>query len=63
MTVDVVLRNESGLDFLKWCHQSHRQVTVLVTAGTERGARTGVDAVFLGAAVADQARCAQSPRI
>jgi two-component system chemotaxis response regulator CheB len=51
VTVDVVLKGESGLDFLKWCHQVHRNVvTVLVTAGTERGARTGVDAVFLGAA-------------
>jgi two-component system chemotaxis response regulator CheB len=51
VTVDVVLRGESGLDFLKWCHQTHKGVlTVLVTAGTERGARTGVDAVFLGAA-------------
>jgi two-component system, chemotaxis family, protein-glutamate methylesterase/glutaminase len=51
VTVDVVLKGESGLDFLKWCHQSHRSIiTVLVTAGTERGARTGVDAVFLGAA-------------
>lgn len=51
VTVDVVLKGESGLDFLKWCHQSHRAIiTVLVTAGTERGARTGVDAVFLGAA-------------
>jgi two-component system chemotaxis response regulator CheB len=51
VTVDVVLRGESGLDFLRWCHQAHRGVvTVLVTAGTERGARTGIDAVFLGAA-------------
>jgi two-component system chemotaxis response regulator CheB len=51
VTVDVVLKGESGLDFLKWCHQAYRTVvTVLVTAGTERGARTGVDAVFLGAA-------------
>lgn len=51
VTVDVVLKGESGLDFLKWCHQTHRGIiTVLVTAGTERGARTGVDAVFLGAA-------------
>lgn len=51
VTVDVVLKGESGLDFLKWCHQAHHSViTVLVTAGTERGARTGVDAVFLGAA-------------
>lgn len=51
VTVDVVLKGESGLDFLKWCHQAYRGVvTVLVTAGTERGARTGVDAVFLGAA-------------
>jgi len=51
VTVDVVLRGESGLDFLKWCHQAYpRVVTVLVTAGSEKGARTGVDAVFLGAA-------------
>lgn len=51
VTVDVVLRGESGLDFLKWCHKAYpRVVTVLVTAGTEKGARTGVDAVFLGAA-------------
>jgi two-component system chemotaxis response regulator CheB len=51
VTVDVVLKGESGLDFLKWCHQAHRTVlTVLVTAGSERGARTGVDAIFLGAA-------------
>jgi len=50
VTVDVVLRNESGLDFLKWCRATHPSVvTVLVTAGTEKGARTGVDAVFLGA--------------
>jgi two-component system, chemotaxis family, protein-glutamate methylesterase/glutaminase len=51
VTVDVVLRGESGLDFLKWCQKVHpRIVTVLVTAGTEKSARTGVDAVFLGAA-------------
>lgn len=51
VTVDVVLRNESGLDFLKWCRTACPSVmTVLVTAGTEKGARTGVDAVFLGAA-------------
>lgn len=51
VTVDVVLRGESGLDFLKWCRATHPSViTVLVTAGTEKGARTGVDAVFLGAA-------------
>ncbi|MFZ5445335.1 MAG: chemotaxis protein CheB [Myxococcota bacterium] len=51
VTVDVVLRNESGLDFLRWCRQTYPKVmTVLVTAGTEKGARTGVDAVFLGAA-------------
>lgn len=50
VTVDVVLRNESGLDFLKWCRQTHPHVmTVLVTAGSEKGARTGVDAVLLGA--------------
>lgn len=51
ITVDVVLKGESGLDFLTWCHQTHKGVlTVLVTAGSERGARTGVDAIFLGAA-------------
>jgi two-component system chemotaxis response regulator CheB len=51
VTVDVVLRNESGLDFLKWCHAKNRTIlTVLVTAGTAKGARTGVDAIFLGAA-------------
>lgn len=50
VTVDVVLRGESGLDFLKWCRQAHPHVvTALVTAGTEKGARTGVDAVLLGA--------------
>lgn len=51
VTVDVVLKNESGLDFLKWCRAAHpRVLPVLVTAGTEKSARTGVDAVFLGAA-------------
>lgn len=51
VTIDVVLKNESGLDFLKWCHANHRSVlTTLVTAGTAKGARTGVDAAFLGAA-------------
>ncbi len=50
-TVDVVLKGESGLDFLKWCKGAHPgMVNVLVTAGSERGARTGADAVFLGAA-------------
>ncbi|MFO0597244.1 MAG: chemotaxis protein CheB [Myxococcaceae bacterium] len=51
VTIDVVLKGESGIDFLKWCRAHHpKVVTVLVTAGTERGARTGVDGVLLGAA-------------
>lgn len=51
VTVDVVLRGESGLDFLKWCRATHPStLNVLVTAGSERGARTGIDGVLLGAA-------------
>lgn len=51
VTVDVVLRGESGLDFLKWCRATHPStINVLVTAGSERGARTGIDGVLLGAA-------------
>lgn len=50
VTVDVVLRGESGLTFLRWVREAYpKLLTVLVTAGTERGARTGVDAMFLGA--------------
>lgn len=50
VTIDVVLRGESGLDFLKWCRATHPStITILVTAGSERGARTGIDGVLLGA--------------
>lgn len=51
VTVDVVLKGESGLDFLKWCRsQFPKVINVLVTAGSERGARTGIDGILLGAA-------------
>jgi two-component system, chemotaxis family, protein-glutamate methylesterase/glutaminase len=50
VTVDVQLRNESGLDLLPWLSEHFpRIVTVLVTAGLAREARLAVDALLLGA--------------
>lgn len=51
ITIDVVLRGESGLDFLEWCRVHHPGVIpVLVTSGSASAARHHVDAVLLGAA-------------
>lgn len=51
VTIDVNLRGESGLDLLRWIRQHMPGVvSILVTAGETRGARTDVDALLLGAA-------------
>lgn len=51
LTLDVVLRGESGLDLLRWINAEHRDLRViLVTGGGDSAARTEVDAIFLGAA-------------
>lgn len=50
VTLDVVLRDESGLDLLKWLRTAHPSVkTVLLTSGSSREARTTADALMLGA--------------
>lgn len=49
--LDVVLRDESGLELLAWLREHHPHIrAILVTAGQSDGARTVVDALFLGAA-------------
>lgn len=51
VTVDVVLKGESGLDFIKWANVHARQVlTVLVTARSDPSARSNTDALMRGAA-------------
>lgn len=50
VTIDVVLREESGLTLLPWLREHHPRVTsVLLTAGTVREASQAVDALLLGA--------------
>lgn len=50
VTIDVVLKQGSGLDLLKWA-KVHRPnlITVLVTAGSNAHAKSEVDALLLGA--------------
>jgi len=50
VTIDVVLRDESGLDLLKWLRTEKKDVVAaLLTSGGDRLARTEVDAALLGA--------------
>ncbi len=50
VTIDVVMRGESGLELLKWLQQHHPDVaTILVTSGSESAACRAVDALLLGA--------------
>jgi two-component system chemotaxis response regulator CheB len=50
LTLDVVLKAESGLDLLSWLAAEHSEISVIVvTAGRDTAARTEVDAIFLGA--------------
>lgn len=50
VTIDVVLKQGSGLDLLKWA-KSHQPnlITILVTAGSNAHATSEVDALLLGA--------------
>lgn len=51
VTIDVVLRGESGLDLLKWLRANHpRVIAILVTSGSESQACSAVDGLLLGAA-------------
>ncbi len=50
VTIDVVLRDESGLDLLPWIHAHHPSIfSILLTAGTHREASLAVDSLLLGA--------------
>ena len=50
LTLDVVLREESGLDLLDWLRKQHPSVVVaLLTGGTEKRASQPIDAMLLGA--------------
>jgi two-component system chemotaxis response regulator CheB len=50
VTIDVQLKNESGVDLLPWlATRFPKIVTVLLTAGLAREARLAVDALLLGA--------------
>lgn len=50
VTIDVVLRGESGLELLSWVHQNRKKVaTVLLTSGSQSQANKAVDALLLGA--------------
>jgi len=50
VTIDVVLRGESGLDLLKWLRAHHPKViAVLITSGSESQACSAVDGLLLGA--------------
>lgn len=50
ITLDVVLKNESGLTLLEWVVAQHKNVLVaLLTSGEERRASQNVDAILLGA--------------
>lgn len=51
VTLDVVLKDESGLDFLPWVTKSHPNVVVaILTSGTQRHMSSTVDAILMGAA-------------
>ena len=50
VTLDVVMRDECGLELLRWIRESHlRLVTILLTAGRSSEACRAVDALLLGA--------------
>jgi len=50
VTIDVVLKDESGLELLPWIQAHHPHlITVLVTSGLAQQARLAVDAMLLGA--------------
>jgi two-component system, chemotaxis family, protein-glutamate methylesterase/glutaminase len=50
VTIDVVLRDGSGLDLLKWIRANHPGIAaILVTSGSERDACSAVDGLLLGA--------------
>lgn len=50
ITLDVVLREEYGLDLIPWLQKTcPRAIVILVTSGSRHEARTAVDALFLGA--------------
>lgn len=50
VTIDIVMRGESGLELLKWMQQHQPDVaTILVTSGAESSACRAVDALLLGA--------------
>jgi len=49
VTLDIVLRGESGLDLLQWLRRRHPTVLVVLVSGEASGA--GVEALLLGAAL------------
>jgi two-component system chemotaxis response regulator CheB len=50
VTIDIVMRGESGLELLQWMRQHHPDIaTILVTSGSEAAACRSVDALLLGA--------------
>jgi two-component system chemotaxis response regulator CheB len=50
VTLDVVMRDECGLELLEWIRANHpRLVTILLTAGQSSAACRAVDALLLGA--------------
>lgn len=50
VTLDCVLRDESGLDLLEWIRATHPKIVViLLTAGQNKAACRAVDALLLGA--------------
>lgn len=50
VTIDIVMRGESGLELLKWMQTHHPDIaTILVTSGAESAACRAVDALLLGA--------------
>jgi len=50
VTIDVVLREGSGLDLLKWIKTNQpKLITILITAGSNANANREVDALLLGA--------------
>ena len=51
VTIDVVMRGESGLDLLRWLRANRPNITaILVTSGSESQACSAVDGLLLGAA-------------
>ena len=50
VTIDIVMRGESGLELLRWAQQNQPELaTILVTSGSESAACRAVDALLLGA--------------